>query len=107
MAKLQYMDELANTIRNKNKRVNIKSDDAYIESTILTQVEQAISTYLSNSKPNEDIPPGGVLHIEIKQAYVDNFLSLLENSSLTDTLTVRQIKPTIFELKLKDLNLFI
>ena len=104
MGKLQYMDELANTIRNKNKRINIKSDDAYIESTIMTQVEQAVATYLSDSDPS--IPSGGVLHIEIKQVYVDNFLSVLENSSLTDTMTVRQIKPTIFELKLKDLNLF-
>lgn len=104
MAKLQYVDELAKSIKSKNKRININNDDAYIESVLQTQLEQSIQTYLSNS--DNDNGDRKKLRIEIKPDYVDNFLDLIENHKMSDTVIFRQIQPTIFELELKDLNLF-
>lgn len=103
MGKIQYLDEISKTIKTRNKRVNIKNDDAYIQSLIKSQLESAIETYLVNGEDNSRKK----MVIEISSNYIDNFFDFIGNDPIANSLIIKQIQPTLFELELKDLNLFI
>lgn len=101
---LQYLDELTKSIQKKSKQGNVANDAAYIQSILKENLASIIGQYFTNG--NRKQVAQQKLRIEIREGFVDEFLDLMQNDSINQSITVTQITPTVFELKLKRWEIF-
>lgn len=86
---------------NKKRGMNYKKDESFIQSVLLKELEGYKKEFLSN--PDEtDVR----LWFEIRPEQISALTDLIANSSINQSLEFKQVKPTLYEIKNKNINVF-